>query len=228
MKSRGSVLVVELGEPGRKLRMFNHAISLAREGFEVRLLCCSSAKCHLDGEVTLEKNISVTPCSVFPALLNSALPRFIACLLKLIWDTVILTLALPLIYSPDFILLQNPPALPALPICYFYTLLHPATKLVLDWHNYDHIVSGLSLGPKHPVVIVTRWIEDWIGSRIKSAFCVSKAMKKDLEERLGVFAIVLYDRPSNDFRYLSLLLRLLLVHQYVQKTPVDGGTYYAR
>jgi hypothetical protein len=50
------------------------------------------------------------------------------------------------------------------------------------------------------VVIFTRWIEDWIGSRIQSAFCVSKAMKKDLEERLGVFAIVLYDRPSNDFR----------------------------
>jgi hypothetical protein len=38
---------------------------------------------------------------------------------------------------------QNPPSLPALPLCYFYTLLHPSTKLVLDWHNYDHIVTGL-------------------------------------------------------------------------------------
>ena len=151
-------------------------------------------------KVALEKNIRVTNAFTFPAIFHFFLPKFVSSILKLIWDSLILLFCLPLISSPDFLLLQNPPALPALPICYFYTLIHPETKLVLEWHNYDYIVSALSLGPSHPVVVLTRWIEDWIGSRVKSAFCVSKAMKKDLEERLGVLATVLYDRPSNDFR----------------------------
>ena len=172
------------------------------ENFCQQLLCCSQTNFQQAADLKAEKNIRVKNTFSFPAILTWCLPRFIASFLRLIWDTITLVLSLPLYHSPDFIVLQNPPALPALPLCYLYTLLHTSTELVLDWHNYDHIVAGLSLGSRHPVVLLTRFIENFIGRRIPSAFCVSKAMKKDLEERLGVCATVLYDRPSSNFRFV--------------------------
>ncbi len=169
----------------------------------MQLICSSSdgTNCkQLDNELRAEKNITVKPTFGFPSILCWCLPRFISCILRLIWDSICLLISLPLISGPDFIVLQNPPALPALPLCYLYTVFHPSTKLVLDWHNYDHIVLGLSLGSYHPIVLLTRLVENFVGARVNNSFCVSKAMKKDLEERLGVCATVLYDRPSNDFR----------------------------
>jgi beta-1,4-mannosyltransferase len=107
-------------------------------------------------QLKLEENIKVKSTFEFPAIFNWCLPRFISCFLKILWDALALLLCLPLLSGPDFIVLQNPPALPALPLCYFYTLLHRRTKLVLDWHNYDHLVTGLSLGSRHPLVYLIR------------------------------------------------------------------------
>ena len=42
---RRRVLVIELGDPGRKLRMVNHAISLARADFDVQ------AKTHFSAHI---------------------------------------------------------------------------------------------------------------------------------------------------------------------------------
>jgi beta-1,4-mannosyltransferase len=90
---------------------------------------------------------------------------------------------------------------------------HEGCKLVLDWHNYGFSIMALAHPASHPLVKLSKLVEDFIGSRVPLAFCVSKAMKKDLESRLGLNATVLYDRPPESFRPISVEER----HQLFEK-----------
>ena len=203
--------VVVLGDLGRSPRMCNHALSLANEGFSVTLL--GYAGSSLKSEVTNHTSIHVKTMHQFPSSLNKTLPRLLCYALKVLWQTVLLLCALPFFTGPDFILLQNPPTIPPLVVSYFYTFFHPGCKLVLDWHNYGFSIMALALGFGHPLVKFSKFVEDFIGRRVPLAFCVSKAMKKDLESRLNLCATVLYDRPPESFRPISVEER----HQLFQK-----------
>ena len=75
---------------------------------------------------------------------------------------------------------------------------------MLDWHNYGYSILALAHSSRHPLVRFSKLIEDFIGRRVPLAFCVSKAMKKDLEFRLGLNATVLYDRPPDQFRPITV------------------------
>ena len=77
-------------------------------------------------------------------------------------------------------------------------------KLIVDWHNYGYSILALAHSSGHPLVRFSKFIEDFVGSRVPTAFCVSKAMKKDLETRLGINATVLYDRPPESFRPITI------------------------
>uniref|UniRef100_A0A183C810 Chitobiosyldiphosphodolichol beta-mannosyltransferase n=1 Tax=Globodera pallida TaxID=36090 RepID=A0A183C810_GLOPA len=61
---------------------------------------------------------------------------------------------------------------------------------VVDWHNY----SSSMLGRTWPAYFVGL-IEGFFGRRATLNFCVSNAMKNDLERRWAVSATTLYDRP---------------------------------
>lgn len=103
---------------------------------------------------------------------------------------------------PDFLLIQNPPAIPALIICYFFCRIL-GIKLIIDWHNYSYTILALSLGDKHILVRLTGWIEFTVGKRSDANFCVTRAMKADLEKR-GITAVTLYDRPPKQFQPISV------------------------
>lgn len=208
-----SVVVLVLGDLGRSPRMCNHALSLADEGFNVTLTGYGGS--NVRDDLSSHKNVTMKTMTPFPSCLARALPRMICYLLKVFWQTVVLLCTLPFCSSPDFILLQNPPTIPPLLVCYVYTFFHPRTSLVVDWHNYGFSIMALSLGSTHPLVRLSKIIEDAIGKRIKTAFCVSKAMKKDLETRLNLCATVLYDRPPESFRIINLEER----HQVSTKVP---------
>jgi beta-1,4-mannosyltransferase len=197
-----SVVVLVLGDLGRSPRMCNHALSLADEGFDITLTGYGGS--NVRDDLSQHKNVTMKTMSPFPSCMAKTLPRLMCYLLKVLWQTVVLLCALPFYSSPDFILLQNPPTIPPLLVCYLYTFFHPRTKLIVDWHNYGFSIMALSLGNSHPLVRLSKMIEDAIGKRIKTAFCVSKAMKKDLETRLNLCATVLYDRPPESFRIINM------------------------
>lgn len=205
-----SAYVVVLGDLGRSPRMCNHAVSLADEGFDVTLVGYGGSRLRPD--VAGHPKIRAHEMLEFPGessgLLVARLPRVLRYALKAVWQTVCLLLALPAIRGPDLILLQNPPSVPALPVCYAYCKLHFGTRLILDWHNYGDSVLALALGPRHPLVRATRHIESYYGSRAHKAFCVSRAMKADLVERFNIpgeprSLITLYDKPKDCFTSLK-------------------------
>ena len=97
--------------------------------------------------------------------------------------------------------LQNPPGVPAMVVCYVYSLLHRRTTLVIDWHNYGFTIMSLALGADHPLVGIAKRIEEFVGRRVGSAFCVSNAMKAGIF--LCTFLMTTYTRL-----FLDTLLNL--------------------
>jgi beta-1,4-mannosyltransferase len=203
--------VIVLGDLGRSPRMCNHALSLANEGFAVTLLGHGGSS--VTTELSSHSNVKIKTMPTYPNCLNRSLPRLLCYVFKVLWQTLMLLCALPFFVGPDFILLQNPPTIPPLIVCYFYTCFHRQSRLVLDWHNYGFSIMALALGRNHILVKLSKYIEDSIGRRVPLSFCVSKAMKKDLESRLDLSATVLYDRPPESFRPITIEER----HQLFEK-----------
>ena len=85
----------------------------------------------------------------------------------------------------------------------------PRPRLVIDWHNYGHTILSLALGGRHPLVRLSKAVEALFAPAADAAFCVSKAMKDDLERdegwvelaARGASVTVLYDRPAEHFRF---------------------------
>ncbi len=63
------------------------------------------------------------------------LPRFISYFLKVFWQTWFLLWGLLWISKPNFYLVQNPPSVPTLPVCWFVAKIKKV-QLTIDWHNY--------------------------------------------------------------------------------------------
>ena len=136
-----SAYVVVLGDLGRSPRICNHALSLANEGFLVTLLGYSGSS--LKSEISEHPMISVKTMSTFPACLTRSLPRLMCYVLKVVWQTFLLYFALPFLAGPDFILLQNPPTIPPLVVCYFYTFFHPGRipiKILNKTFGQEHLI----------------------------------------------------------------------------------------
>ena len=82
-------------------------------------------------------------------------------------------------------------------------------RLIIDWHNYGHTILELALGPRHPLVRFSKAVEAFLAPTVDAAFCVSVAMKDDLERdggwvelaARGASVTVLYDRPAEHFRF---------------------------
>lgn len=112
-------------------------------------------------------------------------PRLLGYILKVIWQSISLFLALLLKRRSHHVIVQNPPAVPALAICWLYSVLVFA-NYVIDWHNYGHTILALTLGQKHKLVTVSVWFERFFGRRATANLCVTKAMKEDLEKKWGI------------------------------------------
>jgi len=192
--------VVVVGDIGRSPRMCNHAVSLAEEDYDVTLMGHCQSQVRSDVAAHPRIRLKHMPTYKLDKTVPK-IPRLLNYALKVLWQTVIMWFALPLVRGPDVILLQNPPGIPALLVCYFYSLLH-RTRFVIDWHNYGFSIMALSLGEQHLLVRISRRIEEFVGRRVSRSFCVSEAMKRDLADNMGVTegVTVLYDRPGKLFK----------------------------
>lgn len=107
------------------------------------------------------------------------------------------------IKSPDFILVQNPPAIPVLMLARVVSNIRGA-NLVIDWHNFGYSLLALAHSEKHPLVRISLWYERVFGFGAAGNLCVTKAMSKFLKEDWDVDARVLYDRPPSFFRRITV------------------------
>lgn len=98
----------------------------------------------------------------------------------------------------DLILIQNPPCLPAvfvaLIMCWFN-----GGNIILDWHNLGFKMFEERLGPKHSLVKLSKSCEGFLAKYVHGHVCVSRAMKRWLEDNFKITCSVLYDKPANIF-----------------------------
>jgi len=202
--------VVVLGDIGRSPRMCNHAVSLATAGFDVTFVGYGGS--NVSQQVRHTPNIQL---STLPTC-----PRWFPRPLKAIWQFITLFCSLPWMSGPDVILMQNPPTIPTVVVAYVYACLHRNTKLVLDWHNYGYTILQMSVGTRSQLVKIAHSIEAFFGPKVDAAFCVSKAMKRDLYNQWNIDATVLYDRPLSTFKPCSVDEKHNLLKRLSKDYPV--------
>lgn len=173
-RSRKTVKVVVLGDIGRSPRMQYHALSLANNGHNVNIIG------YLDSaplsDILQNPNITITQLQ--PLFFNLG-PKLLQYGLKAFWQAISLLLTLFVTGNCQYLLCQNPPAIPTLPVCRFYCLV-TRTKFIIDWHNYAWTIMALTLPPGHLLLRVSTSIEKYFGQSSQRNLCVTYAMKEDL------------------------------------------------
>lgn len=114
-----------------------------------------------------------------------ALPRLLYYIVKVAWQTADISQLLVKKHISGSLIMQNPPAIPTIPICWLYCYV-TNTQFIIDWHNYAYSLMALNLGNDHILVNLTKHIEKIFGRRAKNNFCVTKAMKEDLKKTWGI------------------------------------------
>ena len=107
---------------------------------------------------------------------------------------------------------------------HFLKALWFQVNFVIDFHNYSHTILSLATGPRHFLVKMTRALESTFGRLAQHCFCVTKAMKEDLQENWGIRATVLYDQPLEGFRPIGLEEKHDLFERLGQTYPELKGS----
>ncbi|XP_017473383.1 PREDICTED: chitobiosyldiphosphodolichol beta-mannosyltransferase-like [Rhagoletis zephyria] len=198
---RRNACIVVLGDIGRSPRMQYHAVSLLEENFNVDIVGYVETK-------PLDVLVNAPKCKIHelsPVPVTNLTPK-LKLVFKTFWQTLSLLIALVSIRRPNCLLVQNPPGVPTLIVCYLYCAL-TRTKFVIDWHNYTYTILALGNvnGEKSGFCRLAKWIERSFGSKANANFCVTKAMQQDLILNWNIGpAVVLYDRPPTQFHPIEL------------------------
>uniref|UniRef100_A0A8B9IYE5 Chitobiosyldiphosphodolichol beta-mannosyltransferase n=1 Tax=Amazona collaria TaxID=241587 RepID=A0A8B9IYE5_9PSIT len=215
----GRVCVAVLGDLGRSPRMQYHALSLARHGRDVALLGYLQSRPH--GDVLRSGRIRLVPVTDLWGLRVG--PKLFQYVVKVVVQAVQLLYVMLKIDQPSYILLQNPPGLPAIAVawlaCRFWR-----SKLIIDWHNYGYTVMSLSHGRNHPLVQIAKWYEKLFGRLSDYNLCVTNAMKEDLWVNCNIKAVTLYDKPASYFKETPLELQ----HRLYMKLAEDYEPFKPR
>lgn len=213
--------VLVMGDLGRSPRMQYHALSLADAGVDVDLI-------GLSGRAPLRR-LGEHPRVRLHVLADRGGSRPGVSRLRFYarsgWrfgrqGIQILTTLLFSIRPPDLILVQNPPALPALPLAWMAARARSA-RLIIDWHNLTHSMLAMRLGAEHPGVRAARRYEGALARRADGHLCVSEALAVELAERWNVRGSVVYDRPPAHFRPLAAAERQDVLRSLCDRLGVD-------
>ena len=208
-RSFTNVAVVVLGDVGRSPRMQYHAHSLATElgakvqliGFEAGERCFPAIEgCANISRLSVSSPFAKWPRSLF--LIYAPL-KVLQQILSLLW---LLLFIAPLPSGKSAILVQNPPSIPTLFVCWIASRIR-GCKFVIDWHNFGYTVLALSLSRNHPLVSLSRVYERFFASRADAHLCVTRAMKSWLCENWSLrpdSITVLHDRAPEAFRNTTL------------------------
>jgi beta-1,4-mannosyltransferase len=134
----------------------------------------------------------------------SKLPTLIGLLLKAVFQFLaMLWLMLFKLPTPQAILMQNPPAIPSMLVCWVAAKRHGASWII-DWHNFAYSIMQLKYARHGWLIALAKGFEKLMGCQAQQHFCVTAAMKQFLESEFGLSAVVLYDRPPSMFHRCSL------------------------
>src|SRR5262245_32579174 len=219
------VTIVVLGDIGRSPRMQYHALALASSLAEVDLVGYAGSAlhravrehahitCHLLPPPFLQRHYRV-PRLLF---LGYALLKVLSQGCRLLW-VLLFSVA-----KPNFLVLQNPPAIPTLVIALLVARLR-AAKLVIDWHNFGYTMLALKVGHSHLAVRLARWYERLMGRWADAHLCVSRAMQAELQQNWNLQNVsVLYDRPAEVFAPTPSLERQTLFRRLQQAAASFPG-----
>jgi beta-1,4-mannosyltransferase len=126
----------------------------------------------------------------------------------------------------DVAIVQNPPALPALPLALLAARTWGA-RLIVDWRGRTAATLGLRLGRNSFVVRQVSRVEGWFARRASAHFAVSDAMREDLRERFGIDAAVLRDRPRRRAAPLNAEQRISVIKRVLAARGLTSGPDHA-
>ncbi|KAL0482749.1 beta-1,4-mannosyltransferase [Acrasis kona] len=212
-------VVFVLGDIGRSPRMQYHALSLSKlPNSKVTLSGLGGERCH--ESVSSQTNIVIHSISDSSWSWANYLMRIhfvtyvIFAFVKLFMQLLSLTYNLFFLVvwqRADYLLIQNPPALPTSTIAWIMSQLTLGRcKVVVDWHNYGHTLLTLDRNRgtggkiKQLVAWIYKTVEFGFGKLGDAHMCVSKAMKRDLSSRYHIKAEVMYDHPPPIFKSITI------------------------
>ena len=180
-----------------------HAASLAAAGSEVDLIGLEGAAVMPLVAADSRIHVHRLPDRAFAGRSKGGVRRFVySSLARGIGQGVRLFATLLRIPKPDAILVQNPPAFPALFAAWLVARLRRA-RFVIDWHNLSHTIAAVRLGERHRAVKAIARSERRWARRADAHITVSKALSEWLSREYKVKASVVYDRPGDAFMRTS-------------------------
>jgi len=190
------VLILVQGELAQSPRMLNHARALCEAGAEVILIGYDLLP--LPEYIAQSPRVFVRRISRAGSSRTDSVPRVFympVAVSRVAYASVRLAwLLLAAAGRFDAAIMQNPPALPGLPLLLAAARRYGA-RVVVDWHSRTAAMLALRLGDRHPAVRSVNRLEGWLAGKASGHFAVSSAMRDDLRERFGIEATALHDRP---------------------------------
>lgn len=207
-KEKQTAAILVLGDLNRSPRMLNHckAISETINSIDqVSLIGFQGG--DLRSDISNDPKIKVF---YIPEKMNNyikKLPRVlfaVSALIRIILQIILLFYILLFkIPRPNFLIIQNPPGIPAIYICAIVCFIRNTT-FIIDWHNYGYTI--LKVNKRNILLVeVAKFYEKLYGQSSHLNFCVSEAMQKHLKQVIGINAINLPDLALKGvFKRLSL------------------------
>ena len=201
-----NVAVLVVGDLNRSPRMLNHCISLTDsfpEINEISLIGYNGGDIRSD----ISGNKKIKQYYIHQGINRflRKLPRFLfifVALIKIITQIFSLTWLLFRIPKFKFLILQNPPGIPSMLICWIMCKIR-GSKFIIDWHNYGYTILKVNNRPNFLVNLACKY-EKYFGKKSDLNFCVSQAEKRDLKKEFGIDAVCLPDRPVKGlFKFLN-------------------------
>ncbi|KAL2913000.1 mannosyltransferase [Polyrhizophydium stewartii] len=216
---RKHVVVLVLGDIGHSPRMQNHALSLARNGFTVDLVGFGESAPRRELAESGAVRLVHLPA---PSRIRSR-SRIAYALLGLVraasQSARLLWLLLRVLPKPEFVVVQNPPAIPTLAIAQLVSAALGA-RLVIDWHNFGFSLMPPRLTRNALLRGILAGYERLAGRSAFLHLCVTEAMAHELRSRWRVRGqvVVLYDKPTPNFAPLSPAA----IHELLERIDFDA------
>ena len=201
-----NIAILVVGDLNRSPRMLNHCIALT-EAFpdinEISLIGYNGGDIRSD----IKNNSKIKEYYIHQKINKflRKLPRcffLLVALIKIIIQTLSLFWILFTIPKFKFLIMQNPPCIPSMLICWIMCRLRGA-KFIIDWHNYGYTILKVNNRPNFMVNLACKY-EKYFGKKSDMNFCVSQAEKRDLKKEFLIDAICLPDRPVKGlFKFLN-------------------------
>ncbi|KAG2362688.1 glycosyl transferases group 1-domain-containing protein [Suillus spraguei] len=174
--------------------MTYHVESFAKLGFDTYLIGYKGSKLIIS--LTSLSNIKLSYLSESPPLFVLAAP------IKIMHQIA------AILYTLVFIMIQNPPSIPTLPLAWLVGVIM-GNKVIIDWHNLRYSVLALRFGKN---TFAGQYCKTIIfGSSTYTHLFVTNVMRNHLEQEWGLIFAVLHDRPPSHFRNLRKDRPALLV-----------------